>query len=247
MHKPSLLIGLLLLVISSMIVPSASVAGSFATSTFEFGDDGWLLAGDSTTGVPAFVPAGGNPGGFIRGVDSVVGGVWFFSAPSKFLGDDSATYGQNLSFDLRMRGSGPLFDDSDVILSGAGLNLVYDTTAVPQDPIWTSYSIPLVDTAGWKVGSLVGPAPTQAQFLAVLSALTSLWIRGEFITGSDSGDLDNVTLGAVPEPNTLVLAGVVLSAFGAGALRKASIRPFRIGRWTSLPMPSAPLITRRGG
>ena len=60
--------------------------------------------------------AGGNPGGFIRGVDSVVGGVWFFSAPSKFLGDDSAAYGQHLSFDLRMRGSGPLFDDSDVIL-----------------------------------------------------------------------------------------------------------------------------------
>ena len=55
-------------------------------------------------------------------------------------------------------------------------------------------------------------ARRQAQFLSVLSDLTGLQIRGEFITGPDNGDLDNVTLGgaSVPEPSTLTLAGLAL-------------------------------------
>ncbi len=199
---------------------TVSVAGPIATSTFDTGIDGWGLSGDSTTTVPTFIATGGNPGGYIHGVDQVEGGTWYFVAPSKFLGNDTAAYGQDLSFELRMRGDGPLFDNSDVILSGGGLNLVFDTTAIPQDQIWTSYTITLNENSGWKVGDSTGPAPTQAQFLSVLSDLTGLQIRGEFITGPDNGDLDNVTLGGapVPEPSTLTLAGLAVFGLGAGAL-----------------------------
>lgn len=48
-----------------------------------------------------------------------------------------------------------------------------------------------------------------------------LRIRGEFITGSDNGDLDNVVLTAVPEPeaNALIVAGLGLVAWVAGRRR----------------------------
>ena len=73
-----------------------SVAGSIATSTFDTGIDGWGLSGDSTTTAPTFIATGGNPGGYIHGIDQVDGGTWYFVAPSKFLGDDTAAYGQDL-------------------------------------------------------------------------------------------------------------------------------------------------------
>lgn len=194
-----------------MLCATSSLKADFiAMSDFSTNDEGWRLVGDSTTATPTYLSTGGNPGGFVRGFDQVVGGVWFWQAPTKFLGDDSAAYGHTLTYDLRMRGSGPLFDDSDVILSGAGLTLHLDTSPVPSDTSWTSYSVLLSETAGWKVGSFAGPLATQSEVLAVLSNLTSLRIRGEFITGDDNGDLDNVVLNAspVPEPNSLVLASL---------------------------------------
>ena len=196
-----------------MCASASSLKAEFiARSDFSVNDEGWRLIGDASTAVPTYVSTGGNPGGFVRGFDQVVGGVWSWLAPAKFLGNDSAAYGQPLTYDLRMRGSGPLFEDSDIVLTGAGLTLHFDTSPVPADVPWTSYSILLSESAGWKVGSLAGPLATQSQVLAVLSDLTSLRIRGEFITGSDNGDLDNVVLNAtsVPEPNSLVLISLGL-------------------------------------
>lgn len=207
-NVPATRFGLLAL---AVICSSASSlqANVIASSDFSVDDQGWRLVGDSTTAVPTYEATGGNPGGFVRGFDQVVGGVWFWQAPAKFLGNDSAAYGHTLTYDLRMRGSGPLFDDSDVILDGAGLSLHFDTSPVPADVPWTSYSVLLDETAGWRVGSLAGPLATQVQIQDVLSDVTGLRIRGEFIVGPDNGDLDNVVLNAnstaVPEPSSLVL------------------------------------------
>ena len=69
----------------------------------------------------------------------------------------------------------------------------------------------------WMIG---GAAATDAQILAVLSDLDSLWIRGEYQNGSDYGRLDNVVMGlnAVPLPaSALLLAGAFA---GMGALRR---------------------------
>lgn len=192
----------------------AGVATAGASSDFSSDAEGWLLYGDSVTSAPTYVATGGNPGGYINGTDKVLGGVWYFLAPAKFLGDNSTSYGQTLSFDLRMRGSGPLFADSDVILAGGGLSLHYDFASVPADLTWTPYSVVLSEAAGWKVGSLSGPAATNAQMHSVLASVTSLKIRGEFITGPDNGDLDNVVLGAVPEPQTYAMMAAGLALLG---------------------------------
>lgn len=199
--------------IAVALFAGASAAWADTTSTFDVDADGWMISGDSTTSVPTFVSDG-----YIHGTDKTIGGVWYWQAPTKFNGDNSAY--QTLSFDLRMRGSGPLFDDSDVILSGAGLNLHYDFATVPVDASWTSYSVALNDTAGWRVGSLSGAFATQAQILSVLGNTSSLRIRGEFITGSDNGDLDNVILAAVPEPETYAMMLAGLGLLGAVARRR---------------------------
>jgi hypothetical protein len=214
LHAPRF--GLTTLVLVCGLAPSLQ-ADFIAQSDFSVNSDGWTLAGDSTTATPAYLSTGGNPGGFIRGFDEVVGGVWFWRAPTKFLGDDSAAYGFSLTYDLRMRGSGPISVYSDIILDGAGISLHYDTSPVPSDIPWTSYSVLLSETAGWKVGSLSGTLATQTQVLAVLSDLTGLRIRGEFISGADNGDLDNVVLNArasaAPEPGSIVLASLGALAF----------------------------------
>ena len=198
-------LGLAALVAGAYASAAGTVQSNFATDT-----EGWLLSGDATTSVPTFVATGGNPGGYAHGTDQTVGGVWYWQAPAKFLGDRSLSFGQPLSFDLRMRGSGPLFANSDVRLEGGGLSLHVDLSPVPQNVAWTTYSVALDPTGGWQVGSLGGAAATDAQIQQVLTNLGALRIRGEFITGPDNGDLDNVVMAAIPEPQTYLLLGAGL-------------------------------------
>jgi alkaline phosphatase D len=168
--------------------------------------------------------AGGN-GYIVAGDDA--GDVWYFVAPTKFLGDDSKAYGQNLTFDLKQTyaGTANQFDASDVVLVGGGLTLAFDTSANPSTSGFTSYSVQLSASAGWKVNDLSGVNATEAQMQAVLHSLTSLSIRGEYQTGTDDGFLDNVVLNgansvsAVPAPPTLFLALGGMAVFG-GWLRR---------------------------
>ncbi len=210
-------------VVGLLCAASTSAAFAGASSTFDANDEGWKLFGDSTTSNPSYIAAGGNPGGYIHGTDLTIGGVWYWQAPAKFLGDNSKSYGQSLSFELRMRGSGSLFTDSDVVLAGGGLTLVYDFAAVPVSAAWTHYSVDLSETAGWKVSTLSGAAATKAQIQTVLGATTALRLRGEFITGTDNGDLDNVILSAVPEPETYAMFLAGLGILGAVAGRRRTI------------------------
>lgn len=189
-----------------------------AWSTYNVDDEGWRLSGDASSAVPTHVASGGSPGGYIRGFDQGVGGVWYWDAPIQFLGNTSGAYGYSLSYDLRMRGTGATFADSDLILDGAGLSLhLANTLPAPQDISWTSYSAVLSEVAGWRVGSLTGPIVSQAQMQAVLTDLDRLRIRGEFIDGPDNGDIDNVILGlvSVPEPSSLLILAAVVALGGA--------------------------------
>jgi hypothetical protein len=189
-------------------------AAGTVSSDFAIDADGWVLSGDATTSVPTYVSSGGNPGGYLNGLDRTVGGVWYWQAPAKFLGDRSLSFGQLLSFDLRMRGSGPLFQSPDVTLAGGGLTLHVDLSPVPDGVAWTSYAVALNATGDWRIGSLGGTAATDAEIQQALASLASLRIRGEFITGSDNGDLDNVVMAAIPEPQTYLLfaAGIGMIA-----------------------------------
>jgi hypothetical protein len=167
-------------------------------SDFASGADGWIITGDAQNSSvkPGFSADAGNPGGTISAKDNVAGGVWYFVAPSRYLGDNGEIVGKWLKFDLRVDATpAKPFSNIDVKLVGnGGVVLAYDT---PNDPVgdrWTTYAVPL-KAEGWKVGSLTGVAATEAQFEGVMHALTALWIRGEFNSGADTGYLDNVLWG----------------------------------------------------
>ena len=190
-----------------------AVRTTAATSTFDTGIEGWTAFGD-VAGVLNFDAANGHPGGCAWVDDQASGGVMYYGAPSAFLGNKSAAYGTNLTFDLsqRYKGKADQFDDEDVILTGNGLTLAFDTAYNPTNNKWTSYSVLLSESAGWRLGSLSGAVATQAQVLSVLSNLSSLSIRAEYQTGADIDRIDNVTM--IPEPATY--AGLVgLLALGA--------------------------------
>ena len=191
------------LIISCTALAPATLSAAIV-STFETNTDGWSVVGD-IVGPATFSSTGGNPGGHIFINDAVTGGVTYFVAPAKFLGDQSASYGTPFTFDLRQSytGGANQFDDVDVFLVGAGLTLVFDAPVAPGNGVWTSYSFTLVETAGWRISSLAGVAPSQAQMQNVLGDITSIRLRAEFQTGADTGSLDNVVL--VPEPSSALL------------------------------------------
>jgi len=182
--------------------------GARSASGFEGDAEGWTITGDAQADhvKPDYSGTGGNPDGLISAVDDVTGGTWYFQAPDKYLGDASAAYGNFLKFDLKTTDVSSPFDNFDVILSGAGKVLAFNTPNNPVVGSWTSYKIQLSETAGWAVIGAVGdtypddfatlPKPSQADFKAVLGNITQLLIRGEFNSGPDTGYLDNVRFGA---------------------------------------------------
>jgi len=202
-------IAILLFVASPLSVAASTI------STFERGTERWTAIGD-VAGPVRWVQSGGNPGGHIEITDKVLGGVTYFVAPAKFHGNYGSAYGTNLTFDLRQSYTGPpnQFDDSDVILVGGGLTLVFDTLVNPSNNAWTSYAIPLAGLSGWHVSSLTGPLATQEQLLSTLANLTDLEIRAEYQTGPDIGSLDNVSIFSVPDPgSTVLMFGLAVSGF----------------------------------
>ncbi|MFQ5463193.1 MAG: laminin B domain-containing protein [Phycisphaerae bacterium] len=165
------------------------------SSNFDNGDDGWLISGDAEggRGEPDFVATGGNPGGHASADDDVQGGTWFFQAPVKYHGNFAGAYGMTLTFDLKQSSLSSQFDGNDVTLTGGGLKLVFNTASNPGTD-WTAYTIPLDEFSSWTVGTLDGATATKTDLQTVLGDLTDLTIRGEFVSGPDTGGLDNVVL-----------------------------------------------------
>ncbi len=200
---------------AAALVVTASPAFGDIVSTFDDGDEGWLIFGDAQGGsvTPDWSASDGNPGGHISAVDNVAGGVWYFLAPEKFLGDRTSSYDQTLSFDLAqtISGSPNPFSSSDIVLVGSGVTITYSLPQHPAYGEWTSYAVELNEAAGWTIGG-TGQAATQADILAALGNLTALRIRGEYQSGPDTGSLDNVILGQIPAPGAAALFAVALCA-----------------------------------
>jgi hypothetical protein len=191
-------------IVAGLALVGLALPANAAVSTFDSGDEGWLITGDSTAVTPTYEATGGNPGSYISADDDVQGGVWYFNAPSKFLGDQSATYGGTLSFDLRQSASDNQFDAEDIRLISGTTKLVYKQTSNPATE-WTSYDVTLEASAGWLWDDNGTESPaTETQMQNVLGDLDLLEIRGEYREFADTGDLDNVEF--VPEPASLSLA-----------------------------------------
>jgi len=172
-------------------------AGPIA-STFERTIEGWRVQGDAqgSSSFPNYLEEGGNPGGHLEAVDDVQGGVWYWAAPAQFTGEKSDYAGGELTFDIYQNNRSSQFNAQDIILEGPEMSLSYDIGGTETHPEtdWTSYAVPLEATDGWTVGSKSGDAATEEQFQSVLSDLQGLAIRGEYVSGSDTGYLDNPTL-----------------------------------------------------
>ena len=193
---------MILLTISSLAMAQTAQV----ISTFDKNDDGWIITGDAQGEDvrPNYVAKGGKKGGSVSATDDAAGGVWYWVAPLKFLGDKSNSYGLKLKFSLKETyDPRNQFDWDDVVLIGADTTLVFDTPNNP-DSTWTNYEVLLNETAGWHFINpearrneehfFTGAIPSRAEFLKVLSNLKGILIRGEFISGQDEGGLDDVTL-----------------------------------------------------
>ena len=195
---------------ASGICSATALAQAPAVSTFDTDAEGWTATGDAAAPV-SWSATGGNPGGHITISDAATGGVTYFVAPTKFLGDQSTRYGQALTFDLQQQyvdSQGTFqFEDIDVSLTGGGLTITKSTAENPANGGWTSYSVPVDASAVWRINDLNGVQATEAQMRSILQNLTALQIRAEYQSGPDTGLLDNVRFGT-PQP-TPVPANIV--------------------------------------
>lgn len=174
---------------------------TFAGSTFDANDEGWTLNGDAS-GKIELRSVGGNPGGHVCGKDSTNGDIWYFIAPSRFLGDASKLYGLRLTWDLKQDQMYQQVSGRDVIIQGTGLTIVYNLKATPGRE-WTAYEAHLdaMANSGWRVDQPGGgnpnnfPLATEDEMKSVFRNITSLRFRGEFTDGPDSACIDNVFFG----------------------------------------------------
>lgn len=166
-------------------------------SYFNKDDEGWKVVGDAQgeSVLPDHYDKDGNPGGYISARDDIAGGVWYWSAPEKFLGNKSWAYGKMLSFSLRQSSTDNQFDDDDVILVGADMKIVFNTSKNPETT-WTDYSIPISEVSGWTYDDIHGDPVSRNDMKLILRDLTAMYIRGEYVTGEDTGGLDTVILHA---------------------------------------------------
>lgn len=200
---------------------------ALVSSTFDLGIDSWSIldnTGANGGGAqPTFqaITRGSLLSYYIYGLDAVIrrqadtgddSMLWYFSAPTKFLGNQWAAYGGSLDFVLSSaEGS---FEATNLNLMGRGKLVVLEcktcnqnagiTLAMPLSYIFTydgtttQFQLPLNERAGWlkdpKNVILDWLQPTQCEFVAVLTALSSLRILGDFTRGHESVALDTVVL-----------------------------------------------------
>ncbi|HEY2952201.1 MAG TPA: laminin B domain-containing protein, partial [Verrucomicrobiae bacterium] len=217
-------------------------------SRFDSGTEGWTVAGQAGAAPPDFGLVPNVSGGYLSAHDTTGGATWYWRAPIGFLGNQSAAYGGYLAFDLKQTFSDQQFPESDVILIGGGLTLVFSTSTNPGTD-WTSYQVPLSESAGWRLNNLAGRQATQEELLRTLASLTNLLIRGKYSHRLDAGDLDNVALVAPSAPLSAILVSHRVSAhqlvfewpvLGGFQLEAASTLPFT--NWATL----APLSVSNG-
>jgi hypothetical protein len=201
-----------------------------ATSTFNSGSEGWSVVSFSDLPAnnysvagsygPTYNANGGNPGGYISSTDPD-GGYFMFSAPSSFLGNQSAAFGTNFTYDITHSGAID-FNTTDLMLVGNGIRLLWQSsTPLMPGPAWLAVSVALAPSAQWRVNTTSGAFATTADFQNVLANLTGIFIRGEYTSGPEQTGLDNVQLGrvaAAPAPdagNTIFLFAFAAMALGA--------------------------------
>jgi hypothetical protein len=191
------------LLAAALVSPRAAAALS---STFSSDTEEWTVVnwdGTGTPVLPSWSSTAGHPGGCIRSGDVHSDGFW--RAPAAFHGNWSAAYGHALSYDWASFIAAD-WKMNDIYIQGNGQTLSYwhPTNATV---LWATVSVSLDTNGGWQYGlnyDTIGTLATEAQIRSVLSNVTDVRIRQEFVFGSDDSALDNVTVDAListPLPN----------------------------------------------
>lgn len=187
---------------------------------FSAGTECWAVTGDGEG--PYFRATGGNGGGYLEAKDLHIQQSWYFSAPAYFLGDKSGSLGRYLRYDQRTSNPGASTSGRDVVLSGGGIEIWYNTPVNPGTT-WTSMSI-LLESTGWRY-TTSGLEVSDADMLTVLSNLSSLRILGEYSSAVDVGGLDNVVLEPLSSftyPTAITCQSSCLSFAGYSSLNATS-------------------------
>ena len=159
---------------------------------FNTNDGGWGANADAAGFT--YVPVAGNDGGYITATDSVGGDTWYFTSGPDFEGDLSSFIGGTLSYTIRQANTNSQYDDTEVLIVGASRTIGFNLP-IDQHPglDWTPYDIALTASAGW-FDMADGTPLSDVEFAAVLANVQDLQIRGEYRSGGDTAQLDDVTL-----------------------------------------------------
>jgi hypothetical protein len=138
--------------------------------------------------------------------------LWYFSAPSKFLGNKGIAYGGELKFTLsafsgdfsKSNGDAHLVElecASCIGPVGKGILLAFPISGadVKFDGKTAQFSIPLLEHKGWmkdtqSVLQKDWPAPSQCDMIQVLSRLSALRILGDHTSWYETVAIDDVAL-----------------------------------------------------
>lgn len=208
----------------TLVPPSGAIVGS----NFLLSNENWNIVGNKALSSSAtFEPySRGKLNHYVIGTDDKIsvmkeGGedsaLWYFEAPSSFLGNKGVSYGGHLSFMLAaFSGDFKSLNDNASLIQldcadcigpvGKGITLVYPlskalaeaSVSFQTGAMEVPFSVELLETSGWLKDSqntLVDwMPPSQCDIIQVLSRLSSVRILGDLTRWHESVALDDVLL-----------------------------------------------------
>ncbi|MDD3178752.1 MAG: laminin B domain-containing protein [Opitutaceae bacterium] len=181
------------------------------TSTFTSGSEGWLVAELNPVNFPITIASSRSvywnaSGGYIS-LEDTIGDWTMFQAPAAFLGNLSSV--SRLEFGLRTsNGNGVAYPM--IVLEGTDRSLYYNAGITNTE--FQTFTASFTDFGSWRVNSYSSGAIAGASdFSTVLADVRGLFINGDWSGDVDTSSLTSVSLVSVPESSNLAfLAGVVV-------------------------------------
>lgn len=209
--------------------PTTHAQTVLASSDFTTSNENWTLFTLGTSVVtpalrtPELTDDDGNPINpfiYIAAGDLRSG----FSAPLRYLGDQSAAMGGQLRFRMQ-RESGLLFNDGLLVLEGAGFKLLGGRLDLGGSSDWVGKVIDLEE--GTFADFASGQPVTRGQIETVLRNLDAMQIIGSMTSALTTAvRLDDVQLlSPVPEPATALLWACGLAVAGLKLRRAGPTQP----------------------
>ena len=174
--------------------PAGAQAGrTLIRHDFTDSAQGWTVSGDTRPTDAIFSRTGGHPGGCITGTDEALGETWYFLAPATVRQQLPNAVNGAISYSRKQSGAIVSLFDDDIVIAGPAGRLSYRFPAAPGLE-WTELTVRLAAAEGWTWNW--NQRATQAQIERILAAPALFQIRGEYVTGDDTGALDNFSLTA---------------------------------------------------